>query len=325
MAQRLSLALASGHATLPAEGRVLVIGPEAGFDFGDLSADRVVAVQGFFPDHDAIRAAGWAVEAVVPDGPFAAAVVCIAKAKAATLDRIAQAMAALPADAPIIVDGAKTAGIDSIYKQCRTMFRTTPAFSKAHGKVFAFPNVAVVPDGWRDGPREVAGFRTAAGVFSADHVDPGSAALAKALPNLKGTVCDLGAGWGYLSAQALEHSGVTHLDAVEAEWTALACARHNLTDPRAAFHWADARDWAGRYDWILSNPPFHTGRDATPELGRAFIETARRCLAPRGTFIMVANRHLPYEATLAACFAEVVVMSDTGGYKVISAKRPIKR
>jgi 16S rRNA (guanine1207-N2)-methyltransferase len=56
------------------------------------------------------------------------------------------------------------------------------------------------------------------------------------------------------------------------------------------------------YDAILSNPPFHTGRRADPGLGRAFISAAARMLKPSGKFIMVANRHLPYEDALKDAF-----------------------
>jgi 16S rRNA (guanine1207-N2)-methyltransferase len=38
--------------------------------------------------------------------------------------------------------------------------------------------------------------------------------------------------------------------------------------------------------------------------------------------MMVANRHLPYEAALDAAFAEVVVREEARGYKVIEAARP---
>jgi 16S rRNA (guanine1207-N2)-methyltransferase len=35
----------------------------------------------------------------------------------------------------------------------------------------------------------------------------------------------------------------------------------------------------------------------------------------------VANRHLPYEAPLAAAFAGVRLAADAGGYKVFEARR----
>ena len=44
-------------------------------------------------------------------------------------------------------------------------------------------------------------------------------------------------------------------------------------------------------------------------------------LAPGGRYFMVANRHLPYEATLAKHFREVRVLADARGFKVFEARR----
>ena len=64
---------------------------------------------------------------------------------------------------------------------------------------------------------------TVPGVFSADHVDPGSEALAAALPaTLKGHVIDLGAGWGYLADAVLARDGVTTLVLVESDVASIA-------------------------------------------------------------------------------------------------------
>ena len=97
--------------------------------------------------------------------------------------------------------------------------------------------------------------------------------------------------------------------------------------PRAGRHVAIALHWhdvtaglPGRYDAVVSNPPFHQGRADQPELGRAFITAAAKALLPDGQLWLVANRHLPYEATLAAHFAEVRTVTDEGGFKVIAAR-----
>jgi 16S rRNA (guanine1207-N2)-methyltransferase len=170
------------------------------------------------------------------------------------------------------------------------------------------------------------GFITQSGVFSAGAVDSASALLAEALPeHLAGDVLDLGAGWGYLSAEIVKRVGVTRLDLVEADYFALDCAKRNLCDPRAKFHWADARDWTGVYDAVVMNPPFHTGREGDPELGRAFITAARSCLRPKGTLYMVANRHLPYETTLEQCFAKVLELPGNGRFKLFQASRPKRK
>ena len=106
------------------------------------------------------------------------------------------------------------------------------------------------------------------------------------------------------------------LDLVEAEADALACARLNVTDPRARFHWADATAWQpdSLLDAVVMNPPFHVGRDADPALGAAFIRAARRMLAPNGSLWLVANRHLPYDAALTEHFLSQKMSPTTAAF-----------
>jgi 16S rRNA (guanine1207-N2)-methyltransferase len=100
----------------------------------------------------------------------------------------------------------------------------------------------------------------------------------------------------------------------------------NVIDPRARFHWADATTFApdAPFDTVVTNPPFHVARAANPGLGRAFIETARRMLTPRGDLWLVANRHLPYEAALRAAFRDVAETGDDPAFKVFHASHPIR-
>ena len=138
---------------------------------------------------------------------------------------------------------------------------------------------------------------------------------------------DLGAGYGYLSAEVLARNpGVHALDLYEADARALALARENLGTPAGVelgFHWHDVAAGLPRrgYDFIVSNPPFHSGRADEPALGRAFIAAAAGALRPGGRLFLVANRHLPYEAELAARFAAVRVLAQEGGFKVVEATR----
>ena len=276
---------------------------------------------GFKPDADALATRGLPV-AVEADGAFAAAVVFVPRTKALARDLVARAVAAVGEGGTVIVDGAKLDGVETLLRACRDVACIGDVFSKAHGKCFALTAPASL-DIWRVGPARVDGFLTAPGTFSAGGVDPGSAALADALPALAGRICDLGAGWGYLTARLLASDRVESVDVVEAEHAALACARANLSDPRVAFHWADATRWTGGpYDAVVTNPPFHIGRAADPDLGRAFVETAARVLDPAGRLHLVANRHLPYEAAFDRLFAQVVVRDAAGGYKVVEAARP---
>lgn len=315
---RLDLALAGGGLTLPDTGRIVVLAPRAGQDLSALPRERVQVVTGFFPDFEAFRSAGHDC-ATAPAGPVAAVLVCLPRAKAMARALIAQAAALT--EGPVVIDGARVDGIESILRDCRKRVDVSGPINKAHGKLFWFRGGDFAD--WSDtGPGPVAGgWITAPGVFSSDGVDPASDLLATALPaGLSGRVVDLGAGWGYLSARMAGLPGPTALDLVEADHQALDCARRNVTDPRAAFHWADATTWrpAAPADAVVTNPPFHTSRAADPGLGRAFIRSAAAMLRPGGRIWLVANRHLPYEAVLAEHFPGVEEIAGDARFKVLS-------
>jgi 16S rRNA (guanine1207-N2)-methyltransferase len=192
-------------------------------------------------------------------------------------------------------------------------------------------------DGWQalDAPSPIADGRwlSRPGLFAWDRVDTASALLVERLPTgLRGRVADLGAGYGYLAAEVVRRcAGVEAIDLYEAEQRAEDPARANLAracrdagnDVAVTFHWHDVtRGLSDRYDAIISNPPFHQGRADQPELGRAFIEAAADALQPNGALWLVANRHLAYEATLAARFETVRIVEVRDGFKVIEARDP---
>jgi len=321
---RLTQAIDDNDALLPAAGRIAVLAARAEMDLSALPKERVQVIQGFRPDHDAIAAAGFPV-AVAADGEYSAVLVCVPRAKAQARALIAQAVA-LAGGGPVIVDGQKTDGVESVLKDVRKRVDVSAVMSKAHGKLFYFTGGDF--NDWAFDPEGQAiedDFRTVPGVFSADGIDPGSAALAAALPaDLPKRVADLGAGWGYLSRAILARKGVATLHLVEADHAALDCARINITDPRAQFHWADALQFKPEVplDAVVTNPPFHNNRTADPGLGRAFIAAAATMLKPSGRLYLVANRHLPYEADAQTLFQDVREIAGDSKFKVLLAAKP---
>ncbi|WP_395683593.1 class I SAM-dependent methyltransferase [Dokdonella sp.] len=192
-------------------------------------------------------------------------------------------------------------------------------------------------DEWQalDAPRPIAGgnWLSRPGLFAWDRVDAASALLVEHLPrDLRGRVADLGAGYGFLAAEVVRRcAAVEAIDLYEAEQRAEEPARANLEracrdtgrDVAFTFRWHDVtRGLGDRYDAIVSNPPFHQGRADQPELGRAFIEVAADALQSSGVLWLVANRHLAYEATLAAHFEAVRIVEVRDGFKVIEARNP---
>ncbi|MFU8893881.1 MAG: class I SAM-dependent methyltransferase [Luteolibacter sp.] len=170
---------------------------------------------------------------------------------------------------------------------------------------------------------------TVPGIFSAGRVDAGSALLAAHLPpSLHGRVADLGAGWGFLSHAILTKCPrVRSIDLLEADARALAMARENLTalgtSGELGFHWHDVTTGlpaAKGYDTVVMNPPFHDGKRTDISLGDAFLATAAAALRPGGTLLMVANRQLPYEATLTRLGLHPRVVMQDATFKILTAR-----
>jgi len=298
---------------------LLLFDPPPDLDLAASAADTIAVVHDRMPQADVWRRAGY--------GPpeegqrFDVAYVALPRSKTAARSIIADAAAR--ADR-VIVDGQKTDGVDAILKALKPRATLGGTLSKAHGKIFWVTDADVadwhVPHDCLEGRWHVA-----PGVFSADGIDPGSALLAAALPpGLAGRVADLGAGWGYLAGTALERCPqIDLLYLVEAQSTALSCARQNVPEDRARFLWADATAWDAPepLDAVIMNPPFHSGRTRDDDLGRAFISTAARNLLRGGALWMVANRHLPYEPWIADRIGAVEDIGGNRTYKLLKARK----
>ncbi len=169
------------------------------------------------------------------------------------------------------------------------------------------------------------GLWTQPGVFSWDRIDPGTALLLDRLPAQSGAGADLGCGLGLLAHGVLASPAVTRLTLIDIDRRAVECARRNVDEPRAEVVWADVRLGAADLqglDFVVMNPPFHDGGAEDRALGAAFIGAAAHALRPGGKLLMVANRHLPYEAALRDSFGtKVKLLVEEGGYKLYEARR----
>jgi 16S rRNA (guanine1207-N2)-methyltransferase len=321
---RLEHAVETGALALSEGAQVVLLEPSPDADLGALAGSEITVQQNFRPAYDLFEAMGYPVTTEAR-GPADIVHVTLPRSRELARGLLAQAEL-IAAGGLVIVDGAKTDGIDAILKFAKSKVSIDGQMSKAHGRIFWFnaanafqectlPDAAPVVSGWITQP----------GVFSADGPDAGSEALVEALPkSLKGRGADLGGGWGYLTRHLLDLPGVTHIDLVEADRRALDCAGLNLQDDRVTFHWADATTWgvAGSLDWVVMNPPFHTSRTPDVTLGQDFIRSAARLLKPKGTLVLVANRHLPYETTLASSFAQVQELDGDTRFKILQANQP---
>lgn len=264
-----------------------------------------------------------------PQGKFLTVFFLPGKSKEETLAGFARAHDFLAPGGMLIAALANTAGAARFEKELSKASPLLFSVSKNKCRAFAVSNTepwdAAALAAWRglSEPRFIPGtnFTVVPGVFSADHIDPGSALLAEYLPaSLRGEVADLGAGWGFLSHVVLgKCPNISRIDLFEADSRALACARKNVTGS-AEFHWHDVTTGLpGKYDHILTNPPFHTGQARDIGLGHAFLTTAAKSLKRGGSLHLVANRQLPYEAHLISLGLRPRLLAETHGFKVITA------
>ena len=250
-----------------------------------------------------------------------------------TLERrhaLAQALIALAPGGTLTALAPKDKGGARLRAELEAFGCAVDESSKSHHRIC----VAYRPDrptgiegAIRDGaPRllETIGLWTQPGIFSWDRIDPGSVLLVERLPELSGKGADLGCGLGFLAHHVLHSQGIERIDLVEIDRRAIECAKRNVMDPRAHFHWADATGPAPRLadlDFVVMNPPFHNSGAEDKTLGQNFIRRAAEILRPGGRCWLVANRHLPYEATLTAAFKSVRLDHEESGFKIFEARR----
>ena len=329
--------LRDGLLAMPLHGRVLFLQGRYTPAL-DEHAGRLVVEQTFKPYVDVLQQHGWNQTASA-DERFDLVLVLPSRQRDHTRALLVEAAARSSSAGTILVAAANDEGARSLQADAQALLGPLHVASMSKCRVMWSLAADRVLDAslamrWQAAaaPVEVpgSGLLSRAGVFSWDRIDTGSALLAAQLPSgLSGTGADLGAGWGYLSAQVLQHhAGVVAWDLYEADARALELARINLDAQRTraasqavvGYHWHDVTTGVPRrYDFIVCNPPFHIGRAEAPGLGRRFIEVAAGALNAGGRLWLVANRHLAYEAQLQADFASVRRVADTQGYKVFEA------
>jgi len=317
----------TGMIDLPDPGRVLALNATEGLVRG-LKGERIDAVQDFRPEFVKLQRGGYRVTPEIEGKDYAMALVLCGRHRQLNQDLVFEANARVEPGGLVVVAGLKTDGADSLRKRLRDRFEIEGQTAKHHGNVFWFRADGVPAEE----PQTVlvdGRFETRPGMFSHERIDPGSALLAAHLPaDLHGVVADFGAGWGYLSVEiAARCPKVRRIELFEASHMAARAAEANMarlagTMPSVT-RWLDAsaEDPRERYDAVVMNPPFHTGRSGDPDIGKAMITGAWRLLKPGGRLLLVANVHLPYEAALTGTFSASGLVAREAGFKVLWARK----
>jgi len=288
-------------------------------EHSDIWSPRLECVQPFRPTYLQLQELGYSVTANTDkDVRYDGALILSHRSKALNWQMVSQAANAVKPGGMVIVAGEKTTGIVPLRKWVEKAAKIVGDISKYHARAFIFTtNKKVATD--LATPSEPL-----AGTFGAGKIDKGSALLASLFNDkLTGEVADFCAGTGYLADQLLQKAKPASLTLYEADFNALELARQNLAQApvNTNYHWLDltSEPVLERFDHIVMNPPFHTGRKAEPQLGQSIILAAKRALRPGGSLLIVANRNLPYENTLKSAFGGLRELLAQDGFKVLRA------
>ena len=167
---------------------------------------------------------------------------------------------------------------------------------------------------------KVLAFDTDAGVFSKQHVDPGSELLCKSLPDgLSGDVLDMGCGWGAMTVMTLARFPKANVTMADVNERALGLAVSNVEKNRmmAKAVLSDGFEKIeGMFDAVITNPPIRAGKAVIYKM----FEDAKAHLRENGSLYLVIRKQQGAPSALKflkELYRKAEVIERDGGYWII--------
>ena len=165
------------------------------------------------------------------------------------------------------------------------------------------------------------------GVFAHGRLDRGSELLLNSLRQLRpaGRLLDFACGCGVLGLALLRENEKIDLTLLDSSALAIESCRRSMDANGLRASMLPSDGLAGvseRYDWIVSNPPFHRGVRSDLGVAADFFREAGTFLTENGKIVIVFNRHLPYLRWLQHAFDRVDLLTTGGDFTIVQAGRP---
>lgn len=314
------------------DGPTLVLGGDAAL------ANTVAAEVSFAPtdirERDAAR-----VPVTMDPEPTSAGTVLIAAPPDRNLLRkqlIVAANAARPGG-KIFICGANSAGGKSAIKDATDLLGTPTwsGYREKHRMAIFQPTgllaaswakePSIAPDTWQEFVAETPvgnlTLHTQAGVFAGAKLDAGTRLLLDHLHVEPGTrVLDVGCGVGVIGLLAAKIGAQVTM--TDANLLAVQAASHNIASLGLDAHVIASDvyyhlDSDEKFDLIVSNPPFHRGKQVDFTVANEIISGAAERLNPGGSLLIVANAFLAYGKQMTDVFTRVDTVASTPQYHVL--------
>jgi 16S rRNA (guanine1207-N2)-methyltransferase len=165
------------------------------------------------------------------------------------------------------------------------------------------------------------------GVFAWDRVDEGTARLIDSMAVSAGDrVLDLGCGTGLAGLAAARRVPNGTVSLVDTDLRAVRSARYTLEANSVPNADVLLSDGVSRvisrepFDVVITNPPFHQGREVDYAVAHQFVRDSQKVLRPGGRLFLVANRFIGYDDLIGQTFGNVDTAYSGSGYHVLTAQ-----
>jgi 16S rRNA (guanine1207-N2)-methyltransferase len=275
---------------------------------------------------------------------FDTAIIVLPKGRKVARRWLLQAFRCLKGTGILYLAGANDEGIQSFAKDTGELFTQVNVLGYKKGsriyRAVKYSPIDNLPDWahepgialgtWNEFSLEIRGraftIHSLPGVFSFDHLDDGTQMLLDCMQiPTDSQVLDIGCGCGIIGMVAA-HLGAGQVYLSDNHILSVASTTENIHLNSISSAYVYASDLYAslpdvKYDMILSNPPFHTGKEVDYQVAQAFIAQGHQKLKPGGSLLIVANRFIRYERLMQQIFNNVSILQENGKFHVLSSQK----
>jgi 16S rRNA (guanine1207-N2)-methyltransferase len=158
------------------------------------------------------------------------------------------------------------------------------------------------------------------GVFSQNGLDIGTQVLLENVPRkISGDLLDFGCGAGVIASYYGKIFPNVNLHLLDVSALALYSAQETLKLNHLTgriFPSNSLSDVQGKYDYVISNPPFHQGLKTNYQATETFLSKIKPHLKPRGQVTVVANSFLRYQAIMEEEIGRTKILAKQKGFSL---------
>ncbi|CAH8224552.1 MULTISPECIES: 16S rRNA (guanine(1207)-N(2))-methyltransferase RsmC [Vibrio] len=162
------------------------------------------------------------------------------------------------------------------------------------------------------------------GVFSHGEFDLGSQLLLDTLPNLRGKVLDFGCGAGVLGTVMATLNSDIELEMCDISALAIESSKATLAANGLSgkvFASDVYSDTNSNYQFIVSNPPFHSGLETSYSATETLLADAPSHQTSNGELFIVANSFLKYAPIINHAYGNCETINKTNKFVIYHAKK----